>query len=67
MYTVCQKCGKKLMDPESMRRGYGPECWSQISGISAADSCGSGSEADLPGQMTIFDFPDAIPNGGQNG
>lgn len=26
MYTVCQKCGKKLTDPESMRRGYGPEC-----------------------------------------
>lgn len=24
MYTVCQKCGKKLTDPESMRRGYGP-------------------------------------------
>lgn len=21
MYTVCQKCGKKLTDPESMRRG----------------------------------------------
>lgn len=41
MYTVCQKCGKKLTDPESMRRGYGPECWSQISGISTADSGGS--------------------------
>ncbi len=67
MYTVCQKCGKKLTDPESMRRGYGPECWSQISGISMADSCGLGSESDLPGQMTIFDFPDAIPTGGQNG
>lgn len=26
MYTRCQKCGKKLTDSESMRRGYGPEC-----------------------------------------
>ena len=66
MYTVCQKCGKKLTDQESMRRGYGPECWSQISGISTADSGGVGNEADLPGQMTIFDFPDAIPRGEQN-
>lgn len=24
-------------------------------------------EAELPGQMTIFDFPDAIPDGGMNG
>lgn len=66
MYTVCQKCGKKLTDPESMQRGYGSECWSQISGISSADSVGSVNEAELPGQMTIFDFPDAIPDGGQN-
>ncbi len=26
MYTVCQKCGKKLTDPESMRRGV----WSGV-------------------------------------
>ena len=63
MYTVCQKCGKKLTDPGSM---YGPECWSQISGISTADSGGPVNEDELPGQMTIFDFPDAIPEGGQN-
>ena len=25
MFTKCQKCGKKLTDPESMARGYGPE------------------------------------------
>lgn len=67
VYTRCQKCGKKLTDSESMRRGYGPECWSQISGISSADSVGSVDEAELPGQMTIFDFPDAIPDGGMNG
>lgn len=29
MYSKCQKCGKKLTDPESIKRGYGPECWNQ--------------------------------------
>ena len=57
---------KEVNGSESMRRGYGPECWSQISGISTADSGGPVNEAELPGQMTIFDFPDAIPDGGQN-
>lgn len=23
MYSRCQKCGKKLTDPESIKRGYG--------------------------------------------
>lgn len=67
MYTVCQKCGKKLTDPESMQRGYGPECWAQISGILTDDSGRSANETDIPGQMTIFDFPDAVPSGGMNG
>ena len=29
MYSKCQKCGKKLTDPESIKRGYGPECGQQ--------------------------------------
>lgn len=33
MYSRCQKCGKKLTDPESIKRGYGPECWGRIPGI----------------------------------
>ena len=41
MYTVCQKCGKKLTDPETF-------CIVQTA-------------------PAVFDFPDAIPNGGQNG
>lgn len=24
--TFCQKCGRRLTDPRSQRRGYGPEC-----------------------------------------
>ena len=30
MYSKCQKCGRKLTDPESIERGYGPECWGSI-------------------------------------
>lgn len=29
MYSKCQKCGKKLTDPESIKRGYGPEMTDQ--------------------------------------
>ena len=25
MYSKCQKCGRKLTDPESIERGYGPD------------------------------------------
>ena len=59
MYTKCQKCGKKLTDPESMRRGYGPECWPQVSGLEKT----FGKNEEIPGQMNIFDFPEALPDG----
>jgi len=26
----CQRCGRKLTDPRSIKRGYGPVCWSKI-------------------------------------
>lgn len=26
----CKRCGRKLTDPESIRRGYGPKCWVKI-------------------------------------
>lgn len=64
MYTVCQKCGKKLSDPESMRRGYGPECWAVISGIEH-DRKGGEEREDIPGQMDIFDFPEYLPEEGK--
>lgn len=27
MLRTCGKCGKPLRDSESLRRGFGPECW----------------------------------------
>jgi len=28
--VCCVRCGKALSDPESVKRGYGPECAEQI-------------------------------------
>ena len=53
MYTKCLNCGKKLTDTESMRRGYGPECWGKLVGKGVRDS--KDVEA-IPGQMTLEDY-----------
>lgn len=59
MYSRCQKCGKKLKDPDSMKRGYGPECWESITGILRTKA--PTVEENLSGQMNIFDFPEYLP------
>ena len=28
----CAHCGRKLTDPKSMERGFGPECWQKVKG-----------------------------------
>ncbi len=58
--SKCQKCGKKLTDPESMARGYGPECWSQITGEPPDSNAKVGDEDEISGQMNIFDFPEYL-------
>lgn len=37
VYTIsvedrCGRCGSELEDPESIERGYGPDCWGIVSG-----------------------------------
>ena len=54
MYSKCQKCGKKLTDPESIERGYGPECWGSILPHYSIEQ--EEPEESIPGQMTIEDF-----------
>lgn len=61
MYSSCQKCGKRLTDPESMKRGYGPECWAKISGEKQVKNSFPEHDYDVPGQMNIFDFPEYCP------
>jgi hypothetical protein len=29
----CKRCGRKLTDPKSVMRGYGPKCWEKMQGI----------------------------------
>ncbi len=65
MYIKCQKCGKKLTDPESKIRGYGPECWGCITGKNSKANKYDGlpDDYEVPGQMSIFDYEE---NGGEN-
>lgn len=57
----CGKCGKKITDPQSIQRGYGPTCWASISG----DRCKIDSKAifeeQVDGQMNFEDFPSIWP------
>lgn len=52
-------------DPESMARGYGPECWSQITGEPPDSNAKVGDEDEISGQMNIFDFPEYLPDTGE--
>ena len=58
MYSKCQKCGRKLTDPESIKRGYGPECWGRIQGIHISEK---EEDEQIDGQMSIFDVLDEPP------
>lgn len=58
MYSKCQKCGRKLTDPESIKRGYGPECWGRIPGIHISEA---EEDEQIDGQMSIFDVLDEPP------
>ena len=33
--TRCLVCGRTLTDPDSIRRGIGPDCWAKLGGITA--------------------------------
>lgn len=63
MYSKCQKCGRKLTDPESIERGYGPECWGSILPHYSIEQ--GEPEESIPGQMTIEDFLEGLKDGGE--
>ena len=63
MYSKCQKCGRKLTDPERIERGYGPECWGSILPHYSIEQ--AEPEESIPGQMTIEDFLGGLKNGGE--
>lgn len=50
----CRMCGRKITDPESMQRGFGPQCWEQMHpAYSAADT---EEIVMIPGQMELEDW-----------
>lgn len=70
----CGRCGRKLKDPESVRIGYGPTCRAMM-GIKTtkkntepkrsktkAGQETQETEFDIPGQTSIFDNPDWLPD-----
>ena len=52
MYEKCKKCGRKLTDPKSISRGYGPECWGKICGSKTEQRRG---KREITGQIGIFE------------
>lgn len=53
----CRMCGKKLTDPESIHRGFGPACWAELhpqQETKAAD--GEPEIIQIPGQIGIEDW-----------
>ena len=60
---VCGNCGRKIKDPISLERGYGPSCWKKINpGARAADQKIKrkmdlpGEDDQLPGQISIEEY-----------
>ena len=65
MSSRCRKCGRRLTDPDSQARGFGPECWQSIGG----ESAGSGADPDehepIAGQISIYDYLEGINDEGE--
>lgn len=55
---------EKLTDPESIKRGYGPECWNSLTAHYYRNPV-DWENYRVPGQMNIEDFLDM--GGGDNG
>lgn len=60
---TCAICGRKLKDPMSMERGYGPVCYERALGKPIREKGwrkpqpdGDIPYYDVPGQMTLDDY-----------
>lgn len=62
---ICRSCGRKLKDANSIKRGYGPVCWQNVTGTKivhrSTDSSNKIMNYDIPGQMDFSDFPNLFP------
>ena len=66
MYSKCQKCGRRLTDPESIKRGYGTECWNTLMAHTYLQQV-DWDNYKVPGQMNIGDFLPAENKESENG
>lgn len=57
-----RNAGKKLTDPESIKRGYGPECWNSLTAHYYRSPV-DWENYRVPGQMTIEDFLGGLKDG----
>lgn len=53
MYSKCQKCGRKLTDPESIKRGFDQNAGGRIPGIHISEA---EEDEQIDGQMSILMF-----------
>ncbi|WP_283682705.1 DUF6011 domain-containing protein [Parablautia sp. Marseille-Q6255] len=67
MYSRCQKCGRKLTDLDSIKRGYGPECWETIIGKERNSCSNLPDDYEVPGQISLFDYENIIQEDKKNG
>lgn len=54
--VMCQRCGRTLTWPKSLRRGYGPVCWKKIRGKDFQPIYGymAPENIDLEREMLVF-------------
>lgn len=54
----CRMCGKKLSDPESINRGFGPACWGQMHPKQKAfvETDNEPEIIQIPGQIELEDW-----------
>lgn len=70
---ICGRCGRRLKDPVSIKIGYGPVCRAELgieverkpnekTGRSSLRQTDAEKEFDIPGQMSVFDHPEWLPD-----
>lgn len=70
----CGNCGRKLKDPKSIERGFGPSCWMKLhpedkmkTSICRQKKCKVAEPcevAQVPGQINIIDYLGENPEKG---
>lgn len=65
----CRMCGKRITNPESLKRGFGPVCWAELHPQQVTKAADDEPEIiQIPGQIDIEDWlRDCDGKGGEEG